>query len=132
MDHYYYGQQSRSRSKKLPRSLLEQTPEDMVAPKKRLAKATVGATPKRSRTRLDIMTTPTTGHKDVDSEDDLEAVALANTVISETAMSDMCGGGTWRTACSTRSAFASLSNIPVSLHGQSVNLLANTHNIDSG
>jgi hypothetical protein len=34
MDYYYYGQQSRSRPKKLPRSLLEQTPEEVTASKK--------------------------------------------------------------------------------------------------
>ncbi len=37
------------------------------------------------------MSTPAIGHKDVDSDDDLEAVVLANTVVAETAMSDMCG-----------------------------------------
>jgi hypothetical protein len=69
MDHYYYGRQNRSRPKKLPRSLLEQTPEDVVASKKRQAKATVGATPKPSRTRLDILTAPAIGHREVDSND---------------------------------------------------------------
>ena len=88
MDHYYNGRQNRTRHKKLPRSLLEQ---DVVASKKRRAKATVGATPKRSRTRLDILTTPAIGHRVVDSDDDMEAMALANTVVPETAMSDMCG-----------------------------------------
>jgi hypothetical protein len=60
MDHYYYGRQNRTRPKKLSRSLLEQTTED-VASKKRQAKATVGATPKRSRTRLDLLTTKRCG-----------------------------------------------------------------------
>jgi hypothetical protein len=70
MDHYYYD-----RPRRLPRSLLEQTPEDVVASKKRRAKATVGATPMSSRTRLDILSTPAIGLKDADSDDDLEAVA---------------------------------------------------------
>jgi hypothetical protein len=35
MDHYYYGRQNRTHPKKLPRSLLEQTPEDVVTSKKR-------------------------------------------------------------------------------------------------
>jgi hypothetical protein len=134
MDHYYYGRQNRSRPKKLPRSLFEQTPEDVVASKKRHAKATFGATPKRSRTRLDILSTPAIGHKDVDSDDDLEAVALANTVVPETVMSDMCGEafGEGHMSPDPRSAHpvASLSNIQVSSHGQSVNLLADAHNID--
>jgi hypothetical protein len=90
MDYYYYGRHNRTRPKEWPRSLLEQTPEDVVASKKRRAKATVGATPKRSRTRLDILTTPAIGHRVVDSDDDMEAMALANTVVPETAMSDMC------------------------------------------
>jgi hypothetical protein len=45
MYHNYYGRQNRTRHKKLPRSLLEQAPEDVVASRKRQAKATVGATP---------------------------------------------------------------------------------------
>jgi hypothetical protein len=80
MDHYYYGRQNRTRPKKLPRSLLEQTPEDVLVSKKRRAKATVGATPKRSRMRLDILSMPAIGHKDVDSDNDMEATALANLV----------------------------------------------------
>jgi hypothetical protein len=92
MNHYYYGRQNRTRPKKLPRPLLEEhTPEDVVASKKHQAKVTVGDTPKRSRTRLDLLTTPATWQRDVDSGDDMEAMALANTVVPETAMSDMCG-----------------------------------------
>jgi hypothetical protein len=71
MDHYYYGRQNRTRPKKLPRSLLEQTPEDVAASMKRRAKATVGATPKRSHMRLDKLSTPAIGHKYVDSENDM-------------------------------------------------------------
>ncbi len=105
-----------------------------MASKKRRAKATVGATQKRSRTRLDILSTPATELKDVNSNDDLEAVALANPVVPETAMSDMCGEaiGKRHMPPDPRSAHraASLSNIPVSSHGQSVNLFADEHNID--
>ena len=60
-----------------------------MASKKRRAKATVGATPKRSRTQLDILATPAIGHREVDLNDDMEAMALANTVVPETAMLDM-------------------------------------------
>jgi hypothetical protein len=91
MDHYYYGRQNHTRPKKLPRTLLEQIPEDVVASKKRRAKCNVGGTPKRSRTRLHLMTTPAPGHKDLDSEEDIEAMSLATTVVPETAISDMCG-----------------------------------------
>ncbi len=58
--------------------------------KKHRAEATVGATPKRSSMRLDILSTPAIEHKDVDSDDDMEAIALANTVVPETVISDMC------------------------------------------
>ena len=92
MDHYYYGRQNRSRPKKLPRSLLEQTPEDVVASKKRrVAKPTVVATPKRSRLRLDLATTPALEHDDAESDDDLETAALANTVIPEAGANDIDG-----------------------------------------
>ena len=82
MDHYYYGQQNRSRPKKLPRSLLEQTPEDVTASKKRrVAKCTVEAIPKRSRLRLDLTATPALEQEDAESDDDLEAAALTNAVM---------------------------------------------------
>ena len=46
MDHHYYGRQNRTWPKKLPRSLLEQTPEDVVTAKKhRMAKTPIVATP---------------------------------------------------------------------------------------
>jgi hypothetical protein len=134
MDHYHYGRQNRTRLKKLPRSLLERTPEDIVASKKRRTKAAVGATPKRSRTRLDILTTPAIWHREVDSDDNMEALALANTVVPESAMSDMCGeaAGERYVPPDPRSAHpASCSNIPVSSHSQSVNLLADEHNMVS-
>jgi hypothetical protein len=123
MDNYYYGQQSRSRPKKLPRSLLEQTPEEVTASKKRRAKETVGTTPKRSRTRLDISSTPATGYMDVDSEDGLESAALANTVILETAIPDIYAEAvgerhTLPDPCSVHPA-ASLSNPAVGSHGPS-------------
>jgi hypothetical protein len=51
MNHYYYGRQNSARPKKLPRLLLVQTPEDVVASKKRRAKANVGATPKLALVR---------------------------------------------------------------------------------
>jgi hypothetical protein len=89
-DHYYYGRQNQTRSKKLPRSLLEQTPEDVTASKKRRSKVPIVATPKRSRARLDLLTKPALGHEDDDSDKDMEAVAQATTVVPETAMSDMC------------------------------------------
>lgn len=90
MDHYYYGQQNRSRPKKLPRSLLEQTPEDVTASKKRrVAKSTVVATPKHSRLRLDLTATPALGQEDAESDEDLEKFALANTVIPEAGAIDM-------------------------------------------
>jgi hypothetical protein len=123
MDHYYYGQQSRSRPKKLPKSLLEQTPEEVTAPKKRRAKETVGTTPKLSRTRLDISTTPATGYMDVDSEDGLEAAALANTVIPETVIPDIYADamGERHTLPDPRSDHpaASLPNPAVGSHGPS-------------
>ncbi len=103
-----------------------------MALKKRRAKTTVGATPNRSRTRLDILTTPVIGHRGVDSDDDMEATALVNTVVPETAMSDMCGeaAGERHVPPDPRSAHpASRSNIPVSSHSQSVNLLADAHNM---
>ncbi len=103
MNHYYYGRQNRSRPKKLPRPLLEQTPKDVVGSKKRQTKATVGATPKRSRTRLDISTTPAIWQREVDSDDDMEAMALANSVVPESVMSDKCR----RMARATGSAFCS-------------------------
>jgi hypothetical protein len=123
MDHYYYSQQSRSRPKKLPRSLLEQTPEEVTTSKKRRAKEAVGTTPKRPRTRLDISTTPATGYMDVDSEDGLEAAALANTVIPETAIPDIYaeaveGRHTLPDPRSVHPA-ASLTNPTVGSHGPS-------------
>jgi hypothetical protein len=132
MDHYYYGRQRRTRSRKLPRSLLEQAPEDVVASKKRRAKATVGATPKCSLTRLDILITPAIGHREVGSDDDIEAMALANTVVPKTAMPDMCGeaAGERRVPPDPRSAHAaSRTNVPVSSHSQSVNMVADAHNM---
>ncbi len=86
---------------------------------------------KHSRTRLDILTTPAIGHREVDSDDDMEAMALANTVVPETAISDMCGeaAGERHVPPDPRSAHpASRSNIPLSSHSQSVNLLAEAHN----
>ncbi len=123
MDHYYYGRQNRTRSRRLPRSSLEQTPEDVTASKKRRAKATVGATPKRSRTQLDILNTPAIGHGKVDSYDDMEAIALANSVVPETTMSVMCGeaAGERHVPPDPRSTHpASRSNIPISSHCQSI------------
>jgi hypothetical protein len=134
MDHYFYRRQNRTRPKKLLPSLLEQTPEDVVASKKRRAKATAGATPKRSCTRLDILTTTAIKHREVDSDDDMEAMALANTVVPETAMSDMCGeaAGERHVPPYPRSVYpASRSNIPVSSHSQSVNPVADAHNMVS-
>jgi hypothetical protein len=134
MDHSYYGRQNRTRPKKLPRSLLEQTPEDVVASKKRRAKAIVGATPKRSRTRLYILTTLAIVHRDVDSDDDMEAMASAKTVVTETAMSDMCGGtaGERHVPSDPRPVDpASRSDIPADLQPQPVNLLADAHNMAS-
>jgi hypothetical protein len=95
-------------------------------------KTTIGVTPKSSRTRLDILTTPAIGHMEVDSNDDMEGMALANTVVPETAMSDMCGeaAGERQVPPNLRSAHsASRSNIPVSSHSQSVNLVADAHNM---
>jgi hypothetical protein len=134
MDHYYYGRQNRTRPKKLPRPLLEQTPEDVLASKKRRAKGTVGATPKRSRTSLDTLTAPAIEHRDVDSDDDMEAMALANTVVPETAMSDMCGEATEERHVppDPRSVHpASRSDIPANLQPQPTNLLADANNMAS-
>jgi hypothetical protein len=92
MDHYYYGQKNKTRPKKLPRSLLEQTPEEVVAPKKRrVGKSTVVTTPKRSRLRLDLTATPALEHDDAESDNDLEAAALANTVIPEAGANEIIG-----------------------------------------
>jgi hypothetical protein len=73
-------------------------------------------------------------HRDVDSEDDIEAMALANKVVPETAMSDMRGeaAGEWHVPPDPRSAHAAgRSNIPVSLHPQAAHLLAHAHNLAS-
>jgi hypothetical protein len=62
----------------------------------------------------------------------MEAMALANTVVPETAISDMCweAAGEWHVPPDPRSAHpASRSNIPVSSHSQSVNFLADAHNM---
>jgi hypothetical protein len=80
------------------------------------------------------MTTPATGHKDVDSVEDMEAMALANTVVPETAMSDMCGEAARERHVSPdpRDVHpASRSNIPASLHPQLANFLADAHNMTS-
>ncbi len=64
----------------------------------------------------------------------MEAMALANTVVPETAMSDMCGeaAGERHVPQDPRSAHpASRSKIPVSSHSQSANLLADAHNMVS-
>jgi hypothetical protein len=64
----------------------------------------------------------------------MEAMALANTVVPETAMSDMCRevAGERHVPRDPRSAHsASRSNIPVSSHSHSVNLSADAHNMVS-
>jgi hypothetical protein len=64
----------------------------------------------------------------------MEAMALANTVVPETAMSDMCGeaAGERHVPPNPRSTHpASRSNIPISSHSQSVNLLVDAHNMGS-
>jgi hypothetical protein len=66
---------------KNPRSLLEQTPKDVADSKKRRVKYPIAATPKRSRTWLDLQSTSALGNEDADSDQDMEAVALTNTVV---------------------------------------------------
>jgi hypothetical protein len=70
----------------------------------------------------------------VDSDDEMETIALANTVVPETAMSDMCGEavGERHAPPDPHSTHpASRSNIPNSSHSQSANLLLDAHNIVS-
>jgi hypothetical protein len=70
----------------------------------------------------------------VDSDDEMGAMALANTVVQETTMSDMCGEAARERhappdPCAAHPA--SRSNIPNSSHFQSANLLLDAHNMVS-
>jgi hypothetical protein len=71
-------------------SLLEQTPEYVANSKKHRVKGPIVATPEHPHTRFDLLITLAPVHEDADSYEHMEAVALSNTVVLETAISDMC------------------------------------------
>jgi hypothetical protein len=84
---------------KLPRSLLDPTPEETATSKKRRkAKIPIATTPKKTRTSMDLLTTPVPAHEDIDSDEDMAAVALANAAIPEpgVATSQLEGTDVWQ------------------------------------
>jgi hypothetical protein len=74
------------------------------------------------------------GHGDKDSDDDMGAMEMANTVVTETATSDMCeeAAGERHVPPDPHSVHpASRSDIPANLQPQPANLLADAHNMTS-